>query len=79
MGLVRYARKCMGMDLVFLSALPVQRNDGRNELSSENGKRVVRGGSWYDRPYRSTSSFRLPYREYQKVYNVGFRVVMTEE
>ena len=58
---------------------PYNENDGRNELSSENGKRVVRGGSWYDRPYRSTSSFRLPYREYQKVYNVGFRVVMTEE
>lgn len=58
---------------------PYNDNDGRNELTSTNGKRVVRGGSWYDRPYRSTSSFRLPYREYQKVYNVGFRVVMTEE
>ena len=58
---------------------PYNENDGRNGVTSENGKRVVRGGSWYDRPYRSTSSFRLPYREYQKVYNVGFRVVMTEE
>jgi len=28
---------------------------------------------------RSTSSFRLPYRDYQKVYNVGFHVVMLEE
>ena len=58
---------------------PYNENDGRNGVTSENGKRVVRGGSWYDRPYRATSSFRLPYREYQKVYNVGFRVVMTEE
>lgn len=53
--------------------------DGRNETDEEKEKRVVRGGSWYDRPYRATSSFRLPYREYQKVYNVGFRVVMLEE
>lgn len=58
---------------------PYNDNDGRNDAVSANGKRVARGGSWYDRPYRSTSSFRLPYREYQKVYNVGFRVVMTEE
>lgn len=53
--------------------------DGRNETDEKKEKRVVRGGSWYDRPYRATSSFRLPYREYQKVYNVGFRVVMLEE
>ena len=58
---------------------PYRDDDGRNALESDNGKRVVRGGSWYDRPYRATSSFRLPYREYQKVFNVGFRVVMTEE
>ena len=40
---------------------------------------VVRGGSWYDRPKRGTSSFRLAYRPYQKVFNVGFRVVCDEE
>ena len=57
---------------------PYKDDDGRNDLEGKE-KRVVRGGSWYDRPYRATSSFRLPYREYQKVYNVGFRVVMCEE
>lgn len=36
---------------------------------------VVRGGSWRDVPRRATSSFRLGYRPWQKVYNVGFRVV----
>ncbi len=36
---------------------------------------VVRGGSWRDRPSRCTSSFRVGYRPYQGVYNVGFRVV----
>ena len=41
-------------------------------------RKVVRGGSWHDRAKRSTSSFRLSYESYQKVYNVGFRVVVTE-
>jgi formylglycine-generating enzyme required for sulfatase activity len=35
----------------------------------------VRGGSWYDRAFRCTSSFRLSYPAWQAVYNVGFRVV----
>lgn len=39
---------------------------------------VVRGGSWRDRPKRCTSSFRLGYRPYQRVYNVGFRVMCEE-
>jgi formylglycine-generating enzyme required for sulfatase activity len=56
---------------------PYDENDGRNDVA-QVGKRVVRGGSWYDRPYRATSSFRLPYRDYQKVFNVGFRVVIEE-
>ncbi|WP_274949772.1 SUMF1/EgtB/PvdO family nonheme iron enzyme [Bacteroides cutis] len=57
---------------------PYRADDGRNDVAVTGEKRVVRGGSWYDRPFRNTSSFRLPYRDYQKVYNVGFRVVMTE-
>lgn len=58
---------------------PYSTQDGRNVPFADNGKRVVRGGSWYDRPFRNTSSFRLPYRDYQKVYNVGFRVVMKDK
>jgi formylglycine-generating enzyme required for sulfatase activity len=54
---------------------PYQDDDGRNR-PDVSGKRVVRGGSWYDRPKRCTSSYRFGYRDYQKVYNVGFRVVM---
>lgn len=41
----------------------------------EPGRRVVRGGSWYDRPHRATSGFRWAYPEWQPVYNVGIRVV----
>ena len=39
---------------------------------------VVRGGSWYDRPKRGTSSYGQGYRPYAGVFNVGFRVVLTE-
>lgn len=56
---------------------PYEEGDGRNRLDA-TGKRVIRGGSWYDRPKRCTSSYRFGYRDYQKVYNVGFRVVMEE-
>ena len=37
-------------------------------------ERVVRGGSWRDRPHRCRSAFRLSYRPYQRIYNVGFRI-----
>ena len=53
---------------------PYRRDDGRNSLTLAEDK-VVRGGSWYDRPKRARSAFRLAYRPYQKVFNVGFRVV----
>ena len=36
----------------------------------------MRGGSWYDRPKRCRSAFRLSYPAWQKVYNVGFRIVI---
>lgn len=56
---------------------PYAAEDGRNDLSGK-GRRVVRGGSWRDRPKLSTSSARRAYRDYQKVFNVGFRVVVEE-
>ncbi len=52
-------------------------DDSRN--SDKSGpKRVVRGGSWHDRPFRSTASFRLGYPDWQKVYHTGFRVVVED-
>jgi formylglycine-generating enzyme required for sulfatase activity len=39
------------------------------------GRKVVRGGSWRDVSRRSTSSFRVGYQPWQRVYNVGFRVI----
>jgi formylglycine-generating enzyme required for sulfatase activity len=56
---------------------PHRDDDGRNDANAGEEK-VVRGGSWYDRPFRCTSSFRLPYHPWQRVFNVGFRVVIEE-
>lgn len=56
---------------------PYNAHDGRNAVDTD-ALRVVRGGSWRDRPHRSTSSYRLFYRPYQGVYNVGFRVVVSD-
>ena len=53
---------------------PYVADDGREEITT-SGRKVVRGGSWRDRPKRCTSSFRLSFQPYQGVYNVGFRVV----
>jgi formylglycine-generating enzyme required for sulfatase activity len=41
--------------------------------------RVVRGGSWADRPKWAGAGVRWGYREFQKVYNVGFRIIVTDE
>ncbi|HPJ97919.1 MAG TPA: SUMF1/EgtB/PvdO family nonheme iron enzyme [Candidatus Hydrogenedentes bacterium] len=38
-------------------------------------RKVVRGGSWMDRPRRARSAFRLHYEASQCVHDVGFRVV----
>jgi len=56
---------------------PCAANDDR-DAPAARGAKVVRGGSWYDRPKRCTSAFRLHYRPYQPVFNVGFRVVAQE-
>ncbi len=57
---------------------PYRDNDGRNARESD-ALRVVRGGSWYDRPYRASASYRLAYQPWQRVYNVGFRVLCVEK
>ncbi len=54
---------------------PYREDDGRNDVGDLEAERVVRGGSWRDRPYRATASYRLPFNSDQRVFNVGFRVV----
>ena len=57
---------------------PYDDHDGRNAPNSVEMK-TVRGGSWYDRPIHARSAARLPYRPWQAVYNIGFRVAMLAE
>ncbi len=53
---------------------PYCEHDGRNQIGGDE-HRVVRGGSWRDRPAQATSAARQRYRPYQGVFNVGFRIV----
>ena len=41
-------------------------------------KKAVRGGSWRDRAKRSRVSIRRDYHPWQKVYNVGIRLVIND-
>lgn len=40
--------------------------------------KVVRGGSYIDRPKYSTSYMRKAYYPYQRIFNVGFRVIIED-
>ncbi|MCF7973111.1 MAG: SUMF1/EgtB/PvdO family nonheme iron enzyme [Phycisphaerae bacterium] len=51
--------------------------DKSNSMNAST-KKVVRGGSFFDRPYRATSSYRLGYVPWQGVFNVGFRIVIED-
>jgi len=44
-----------------------------------SGRKVVRGGSFFDRPERCRSSFRWRYPPWQRVFNVGFRIVVLDD
>lgn len=50
----------------------------RDAYSGTDERKVVRGGSWYDRPKRARSAYRLPFPKWQKVFNVGFRVIVED-
>jgi len=43
--------------------------------NNETDHKIVRGGSWLDRPRRARSAFRLHYEQSQAIHDVGFRVV----
>jgi len=56
---------------------PYSDGDGRNNATADERK-VVRGGSWYRRQHRATSSWRWGYPGWMRPYDVGFRVVIEE-
>jgi formylglycine-generating enzyme required for sulfatase activity len=55
---------------------PYVEADARNDDRPE--RKVARGGSWADRPADAGSSVRRAYQPWQKVYDVGFRVIMED-
>ena len=56
---------------------PYVDGDGRNNLSLDTDK-VVRGGSWRSQPESARSAFRVPFKSWQTVSFVGFRVMCEE-
>jgi len=57
------------------TASPYRPYPYKHVATTGQAPRVVRGGSFYDRPKRARSAFRLAYPQWQRVFNVGFRVV----
>ena len=58
--------------------MPYPYKDDSSSGMKSGSRRVVRGGSWHDRPLRCTSSFRLDYPDWQRVYHTGFRIVVED-
>ena len=56
---------------------PYRADDGRNDGSLQDRK-IARGGSWADRPADAGSAVRRAYEPWQKVYDVGFRVILED-
>jgi len=52
---------------------PYRAADGRDAPIAD-GNKVVRGGSFHDRPATCRSAYRLSYPSWRRVFNVGFRV-----
>ena len=46
------------------------------DLAPDGVRRLARGGSWYVRPHRATPDATVAYQPWQKVYDVGFRVIV---
>lgn len=56
---------------------PWRDEDGRNDLVAQ-GPRVIRGGSWRDRPWLARSAMRAAREPWGRYADVGFRVVAEE-
>jgi formylglycine-generating enzyme required for sulfatase activity len=50
----------------------------KTKYDPRSDTRAVCGGAWSDRPKWATAETRWRYKEYQRVYNVGFRVVIRD-
>jgi formylglycine-generating enzyme required for sulfatase activity len=57
-------------------AYPYDAADGREAVVESSEKRVVRGGSYFDRPARCRAAHRRAYAAWQAPHDVGFRIVV---
>ena len=57
---------------------PYPYTDENGKETEKAAKKVIRGGSWKDRQFRATSSYRLGFPTWMRVYNTGFRVIIEE-
>ncbi|MBM4039250.1 MAG: hypothetical protein FJ290_12120 [Planctomycetes bacterium] len=73
-GLLDMAGNVAEWTLSAYKPYPYVDGDGRN-APSDSGRKVARGGSYYDRPFRARSAVRYDYAAWQRVHNVGFRVI----
>lgn len=48
------------------------------KMQGSGSEKVVRGGSWTDHPKTATAYYRKSYLPWQKVHNVGFRVIIED-
>ena len=54
-------------------------NPASAKTVSRDDLKVVRGGSWGDRPKSARSAYRWRYPTWQRVFDVGFRIVIEDE
>jgi formylglycine-generating enzyme required for sulfatase activity len=52
-------------------------SDGKASTSGDCGRRVLRGGSWFDRPWSVRSAFRIGFDTGDRFYDSGFRIART--
>lgn len=50
----------------------------KEKTEATSNRKVVRGGSWRERPQYATSAIRKPYQSWQRPFNVGFRIIVEE-
>lgn len=46
--------------------------------TTKDGRRIARGGSWRDRPQGANATTKHVYHPYQRVFNVGFRIILRQ-
>jgi len=77
-GLYDMAGNAAEWTLTTYKPYPYNGADGRDSGEPE-GRKVARGGSYYDRPQRARSAVRYDYAPWQRAHNVGFRIICPVE